>query len=146
MKLKRNLYPKIIVVHPPFSTNNQNRKKTNENQTTKMEKKNNKVLLETESDFSLYSELAWSEWSPCSSTCNWGRRTRTSYCLDNGLNLERCAEASSKRSETEACFVKLCAIASTTTSTIATTPITTPMPTNYTAGKKKSAQLIVCYI
>lgn len=73
----------------------------------------------------LLLELAWSEWSPCSSTCNWGRRTRTSYCVDNGLNLESCGEASSKRSETEACFVKLCPSSSTTMSS--TTTMTTTL-------------------
>ncbi|XP_035214180.1 uncharacterized protein LOC118187972 isoform X2 [Stegodyphus dumicola] len=59
--------------------------------------------------------LAWSEWSPCSSTCNWGRRTRTSYCLDNGRNLDSCAKLSSRRSETEACFVRLCPTSTTST-------------------------------
>ncbi|KAG8179775.1 hypothetical protein JTE90_002817 [Oedothorax gibbosus] len=82
-------------------------------------------------------ELAWSEWSPCSSSCNWGRRTRTSYCLDNGLNLERCAEASFKRSETEACFVKLCPTASTTTTPL---PTTTTMPVNVTAAILRNSE------
>ncbi|GFV46939.1 EGF-like domain-containing protein [Trichonephila clavipes] len=91
-------------------------------------------------------ELAWSEWSPCSATCNWGRRTRTSYCLDNGLNLESCAEASSKRSETEACFVKLCPTTSTAAATITTTYIvTTPMPIfNTSVGLKKVECRVRC--
>ncbi|CAL1275078.1 unnamed protein product [Larinioides sclopetarius] len=94
-------------------------------------------------------ELAWSEWSPCSSTCNWGRRTRTSYCLDNGVNLESCAEASSKRSETEACFVRLCPTTSTTLTTPTTTDlmVTTPMPVHnnsVVAVTKKKECRVAC--
>ncbi|GBM84843.1 hypothetical protein AVEN_95671-1 [Araneus ventricosus] len=93
-------------------------------------------------------ELAWSEWSPCSSTCNWGRRTRTSYCLDNGVNLESCAEASSKRSETEACFVRLCPTTSTTLTTTTTTElmVTTPMLVHnnsvFAITKKKECRVV----
>lgn len=76
-------------------------------------------------------ELAWSEWSPCSSTCNWGRRTRTSYCVDNGVNLDSCSEASSKRTETEACFAGLCPTSSTPpSSTTSTTTTTSESPIN----------------
>ncbi|XP_054706336.1 uncharacterized protein LOC129216182 [Uloborus diversus] len=91
-------------------------------------------------------ELAWSEWSPCSATCSWGRRSRTSYCLDNGLNLESCTEASARRSETEACFLGLCPTTpSTTMTTITTTATELILTTNVSVPVYKLRCRVKCH-
>lgn len=53
-------------------------------------------------------EVEWSQWSACSVTCGRGHRKRTSYCLDNGRNLEECIESHMEKSETDVCHLRPC--------------------------------------
>lgn len=55
-----------------------------------------------------FTEVEWSEWSECSTSCGPGTQTRYSRCVDDGSRLELCMEAGGERTETRSCLPVQC--------------------------------------